>query len=169
MIISLRNQGRLREALAIAERIVRANGVDPVGFSTPQSLNAVSVAQVQFEMGHFSTAAESEFRQARISAVDGYSRVSLELGRTFVAEGRPRDAIEVFLAPLHGSLEASNYYLTQTDLHAALGDAFDRAGESDSALVHYRRVLSAWRGADPEFNQRIAAIRTRVAAIEGGR
>jgi len=255
-IISLRNQGRLREALAVAERIVRANGAEPIGFGAPQSLNAVSVAQVQFEMGHFRAAAaifdsianyawkstpdftskapgllarhriwmttqmatalasahdttrlamasdsvaawgprsaffrdralvhyvrgliaesrgqsadaESEFRQARVSPVDGYSRVSFELGKTLVAQGRPRDAIPVLQAPLHGSLEASNYYLTQTELHAALGDAFDRAGETDSALVHYRRVLSAWQNADPEFRQRVAGIRARVTAIAG--
>jgi serine/threonine-protein kinase len=257
-IISLRNQGRLREALAVAERMVRMTSSEPAGFSTPQALDAVAVGQIQFEMGHFKAAAatfdsitnydwksspgftseapgllarhhiwmttqmanalsgahdtvglaaaldsvsawaprsaffrdralghymsgliaqsrgrladaESEFRQAQVSPIDGYSRVSLELGNTLVAEGRPRAAIAVFTAPLHGSLEASNYYLTQTDLHAHLADAFDRAGERDSALVHYGRVLSAWQHADPSFATRVAAIRQRVNTLQAMR
>ena len=110
---------------------------------------------------------QSESFVALVSPIDGYSRVNLELGKLLIAAGRPRDAIAVLQAPLHGSLEASNYYLTQTDLHAILGDAFDRAGETDSALVHYRQVISAWRNADPQFRPRIAALQQRVRALGG--
>jgi len=46
-----------------------------------------------------------------------------------------------------------------------LGQAFDRASEPDSAVSHYRRVLAAWRNADPEFRPRVAAIRQRVRAL----
>jgi hypothetical protein len=95
--------------------------------------------------------------------------LNLELGKVLIAEGRPRDAIAVLQAPLHGSLEASNYYLTQTDLEAMLGQAFDRASEPDSAVSHYRRVLAAWRNADPEFRPRMAAIGQRVRALTAGR
>jgi DNA-binding SARP family transcriptional activator/tetratricopeptide (TPR) repeat protein len=254
LVISLRDQGRLREALAVAEQMVRGSSDEPPGFTTPRSLNEVGVAQVQFEMGHFrlaaaqfdsvsnykwqfspeftreapgllarhriwmtthvatslaaagdtaqlaaladsverwggrsayfrdrvlhhyirgllseargsKTDAEREFRSALLSPIDGYSRVNLELGKVLIAEGRPREAIAVLQAPLHGSLEASNYYLTQTDLHAILAEAFDRAGEPDSALVHYRRVLAAWHNADPEFRQRVTAVRQRMYAI----
>ncbi len=257
-IINLRYQGRLHEALAIAEQMVRTSAEEPPGFSTPRSLDAVAIAQVQFEMGHFelaaarfdsisnyewqfspgftseapglvarhriwmttqvatalaaahdttrlasladsialwsghsaffrdrvldryvrgllleargsNVAAEREFRGALVSPIDGYSRVNLELGRVLIAEGRPRDAIAVLQAPLHGSLEASNYYLTQTDLEAMLGDAFDRASEPDSAVKHYRRVLAAWRNADPDFRPRLAAIRQRVNALSTAR
>lgn len=254
LVISLRNQGRLREALGIAERLVRNGASEPASFSTPQSLNAVAVAQVQFEMGRFRRAAmlfdslanvawrfspafpgdasgllarhriwmtthvatalaaggdtaslapladslaawegksalfrdqvldhyvrglllaargrraqaAEQFRIALVSPIDGYSRVNLELGKMLIAQGRPREAIPVLQAPLHGWLEASNYYVTYTDLHALLGDAFDRAGEPDSALAHYRRVLAAWRNADPSFRPRAAWIRRRVQAL----
>ena len=257
LIISLRHQGRLHEALAIAEQMVSTSADEPPGFSTPRSLDALAVAQVNFEMGHFelaaaqfdsisnyewqsspgftreapgllarhriwmtthvatalaaahdttrlasladsvalwarqsaffrdrvlhhyvrgllleargnNVAAEREFRDAMVSPIDGYNGVNLELGKVLIAEGRPRDAIAVLQAPLHGSLEASNYYLTQTDLEAMLGQAFDRAGEPDSAVSHYRRVLAAWRNADPEFRPRMAAIRQRVRALTTG-
>jgi len=257
-VISLRNQGRLRDALAAARRMVTLGADAPVGFTAPRSLDAVAVAQVLFETGRFHTAAvlfdslarytwrgppgfareapglvarqriwmttqaatalaaahdtaslaavvdsltawgprsayfrdrvlhhyargllltargepaaaEREFRSALVSPVDGYNRVNLQLGRALLAEGRPRDAIPVLQAPLHGSLEASNYYLTQTALHAVLAQAFDQAGEPDSALAHYRTVLVAWRNADPEFAGRIAAIRRRVVVLGAGR
>ena len=111
--------------------------------------------------------AEREFRIALASPIDGYSRINLELGKVLISEGRPGDAIAVLRAPLHGSLEASDYYLTHSDLHAALGDAFDRADEPDSALVHYRLALAAWRHADPQFRLRIAAIQQRVHVLSG--
>jgi DNA-binding SARP family transcriptional activator/tetratricopeptide (TPR) repeat protein len=254
LVISLRNQGRLHDALAVAEQMVRTSAEEPPGFSTPRSLDALAIAQVHFEMGHFKLAAaqfdsissyewqlspgftreapglvarhriwmtthvatalaaahdtthlasladsvalwstqsaffrdraldhyvrgllleargaqndaEREFRSALVSPIDGYSRVNLELAKVLIARGRPRDAIAILQAPLHGSLEASNYYLTQTDLEATLADAFDRASEPDSALVQYRRVLAAWQGADPEFRPRVAAIQQRVRAL----
>ena len=257
LVISLRNQGRLRDALATAEQLVRNGSAEQPSFSTPTSLNAVAVAQVQFEMGHFRRAAalfdsigdydwnfspdfrreapglyarhriwfsmhvatslaaagdtarlapiadsiavwkrlsamardqvldhyvrgllleargqlpaaEQEFRRALDAPIDGYSRVNLQLARVLVAEGRAADAIPVLRAPLHGPIEASNYYLTGTDLHAALGDAFDRAGEPDSALAHYRYVLAAWHRADPEFRPRIDAIERRVRSLDQG-
>jgi DNA-binding SARP family transcriptional activator/tetratricopeptide (TPR) repeat protein len=258
LVISLRDQGRLREALAVADRMVKTSAEEPPGFSTPRSLDALATAQVNFEAGHFELAAaqfdsisnyewqfspgftreapgllarhriwmtthvatalaaahdtarlasladsialwsgqsaffrdrvldhyvrglllearganvdaEREYRSALISPIDGYSRVNLELGRVLIAEGRPRDAIAVLQAPLHGSLEASNYYLTQTDLEAMLGEAFDRASEPDSACAHYRRVLAAWRNADPEFRARVATIAQRMSALDATR
>ncbi len=255
MVISLRDQGRLRDALAAARSMVRTSAGQEPGFSTPQPLDAVAVAQVLFEMGryhesatlfdsianyrwerspdfpqvapgllarhrvwmttHVATAlaaagdtarlsaladtlelwgrqsalyrdralhhyvsglllsargrwadAERELRRALNDPTDGYSRVNLELGKALIAEGRPGEAIPVLRAPLHGPIEASNYYLTYTELHAALGAAFDRAGAADSAVAHYRRALSAWRDADPEFAPRIAQLRARVAALQ---
>jgi tetratricopeptide (TPR) repeat protein len=254
LVISLRNQGRLHDALAIAEQLVRNSRAVQPAFSTPTSLDAVAVAQVQFEMGHFRRAAalfdsigdydwnfspdfrreapglyarhriwmtmhvatshaaagdtaqlgsiadsigvwkrlsamsrdqlldhyvrglllrargqlpaaEQEFRHALDAPIDGYSRVNLQLASVLVAEGRPADAIPVLRAPLHGPIEAASYYLTGTDIHAELGDAFDRAGEPDSALAHYQYVLAAWRHADPEFRPRIDAIERRVRSL----
>jgi len=109
--------------------------------------------------------AEREWRAALVAPVDGYSRINYRLGALLVAEGRAREAIPVLEECLRGAVEASNYYLTGTDVHAMLGQAFDRAGEADSALVHYRRALAAWRNADPAFRPRIDSLARRVRAL----
>jgi len=254
LVISLRNQGRLGEALAAARRLVALTKDEPPGFNAPRPIDPVALGQVLFEMGryreaarlfetmadyawwespdfpraapglaarhriwmttHVATAlaaagdtarlpslidslttwgprsayvrdrtlhhyargllqlargdragAERELRAAFVSPVAGYSRINYQLGGLLVAEGRAREAIPVLEECLRGAVEASNYYLTGTDVHAMLGQAFDRAGEPDSALVHYRRALAAWRNADPAFRPRIDSIARRVRAL----
>ena len=256
LVISLRNQGRLHEALAAARRLVQDDATELPGFNTPRSLDAVSVAQVLFEMGryrqsaalfdsignyawrdapdfpdvapglvarhriwmltHVATAlaaagdtgqlpriidsltawktrsgfwrdhvldhyargllfsarglptdASAEFERALIDPVTGYSRVNLELATLLLARNQPRDAIPVLRAPLAGPIESTSYYTTLTEFHAMLGDAFDRAGEADSALAHYHYTLAAWTHADPQFRPRFLAIQRRVAALRG--
>jgi hypothetical protein len=73
----------------------------------------------------------------------------------------------VLRAPLAGPIESTNYYTTLTELHALLGEAFDRAGEADSALAHYDYTLAAWAHADPQFRPRVLLIQRRVAALRG--
>lgn len=256
LVISLRNQGRLGEALAAARHLVRITQDEPPGFNSPRTTDAVAVGEVLFEMGRYRAAAqvfdtiatypwrepadfptiapglvarhriwmathaatalaaagdtdrlaslidslavwgprsaffrdralhhyargllfaargergsaERELRAALVAPIDGYSRINYELGALLIADGRARDAIPILQAPLHGAVEASNYYLTDTDVHAMLGQAFDRAGEADSALVHYRMALAAWQNADPEFHARRAVIAERVRVLEG--
>jgi serine/threonine protein kinase/Flp pilus assembly protein TadD len=94
-----------------------------------------------------------------------YSRTSLELGRTLLSLDRPHDAIAVLRPALRGPLEAAFFYATHTELHEALGRAFDAVGETDSARVHFGRVLAAWQDADPEFHDRRDEVRGRLAAL----
>lgn len=253
-VISLRDQGRLREALAAAQQMVQTTKGQPPALTTPRPIDALAVAQVLFELGryresaalfdtianyewqsspefprvapglaarhriwmttHEATAlaaagdtarvariadsleawaprsayfrdrvlfhyargllsaargqlgnAEHEYRTALVTPIDGYSRINLELGKTLMAENRPRDAIPILEAPLHGTVESSNYYLPYTQLRAMVGLAFDRAGQPDSAIAYYRQVLTAWRAADPELRPQIDAIAQRVRAL----
>ncbi|HKV52291.1 MAG TPA: tetratricopeptide repeat protein, partial [Gemmatimonadaceae bacterium] len=255
LVISLRNQGRLGEALGAAQRLVALTNDGPPGFFAPRTTEAVAKGQVLFEMGRYREAAqlfdtiadyawrespdfvraapglvarhriwmtthaatalaaagdtaalpslidslttwgprsayvrdralhhyvrgllltargdragaEREMRAALVSPVNGYSRINYELGGLLLADGRASEAIPLLQAALHGAVESSNYYLIGTDAHARLGQAFDRAGEADSALVHYRRALAAWRNADPAFRARIAVIAQRVRALD---
>ena len=55
-----------------------------------------------------------------------------------------------------GEIDASNLYITRTDLHELLAQAFDAAGHRDSAAAHYKAVLTAWRRADPVYQGRRA-------------
>ncbi len=67
--------------------------------------------------------AEAEFRQAIYSPTGGYTRTNLELGRTLLGLGRPQEAIAILAPALRGALEASNLYVTHTELHELLAQA----------------------------------------------
>jgi DNA-binding SARP family transcriptional activator/tetratricopeptide (TPR) repeat protein len=110
--------------------------------------------------------AEAAFRHALYSPTAGYTRTSLELGRTLLELGRPREAIAVVGPALRGPLEASNLYVTHTELHELLARAHDAGGQPDSASAHYRWVVNAWRNADPMFRGRLEAARQRLAALQ---
>jgi DNA-binding SARP family transcriptional activator/TolB-like protein len=89
------------------------------------------------------------FQRAIFSPTGGYTRSSYELGRLLVEAGRPAEAVQVLRPILHGGLQASNLYLTRTDVRVLLGRAFEAAGQADSAAAHYRRAIASWKEADP--------------------
>ena len=95
-----------------------------------------------------------EFRAAVHSPNFGFTRVNYELGRALLRLGRPTEAVETLQSSLRGEIDASNLYITRTDLHELLAQAFAAAGQPDSAAVHYRAVVSAWRQADPMYQPR---------------
>jgi tetratricopeptide (TPR) repeat protein len=101
------------------------------------------------------------FRSAQISPYD-FPRNNLELGRALLRAARPAEAVPVLQAGVRGEMNAGGLYATKTELHELLGEAFDAAGQPDSAVVHYRWVLNAWRSADRQFATRIARIRKRL-------
>ena len=110
--------------------------------------------------------AERELRAAIYSPNMGYTRTNLELGRVLLERHRPREAIAILAPALRGPLDASNLYVTHTELHELLAGAYDAAGETDSAAVHYRWVVNAWRNADAMFHARLDAARRRLAALQ---
>ena len=81
---------------------------------------------------------------------------------------RPAEAVAVLQPALRGGVEASNLYVTRTDLHEALGQAWEalgtRAGR-DSAVAHYRIVARALASGDPSAAVRAAGARDRLAAL----
>jgi len=109
--------------------------------------------------------AVTEFRRAVFSPTYGYTRTNLELARGLMAVGRPGEAIAVLQPALRGPLDASNLYVTHTELHEMLARAFEAAGQRDSAISHYRWVVAAWRHADPEFRPRVEAARAHLTQL----
>jgi DNA-binding SARP family transcriptional activator/tetratricopeptide (TPR) repeat protein len=109
-----------------------------------------------------------EFRQAIVSPSLGFTRVNFELGRALLRLHRPAEAIAAVQPALRGEIDASNLYITRTELHEVLADAFDRARRTDSAAVHYRAVVRAWEHADPEFQARRGRAEQRLAILERG-
>jgi DNA-binding SARP family transcriptional activator len=97
-----------------------------------------------------------EFRAAMHSPNLGFTRVNYELGRALLRLGRANEAVSALQPSLRGEIDASNLYVTRTDLHELLAQAFDAAGQRDSAALHYRAVATAWRRADPTYQGRRA-------------
>jgi DNA-binding SARP family transcriptional activator/tetratricopeptide (TPR) repeat protein len=116
------------------------------------------------ELGQGELAAAA-FRRAMYSTTHGYTRTNLELARVLLELGRPREAVPVLQPAFRGPTEASNLYVTRTELHTLLGRAWEAAGEPDSAATHYRQVLHAWRDADSALHTRRDSVRTRLHSL----
>jgi tetratricopeptide (TPR) repeat protein len=106
--------------------------------------------------------AAEQYRRSVFSWTEGYTRVNYALAQTLLQLHRSREAIAALQPAFRGSLEAANLYITRTELHELLAQAFDSAGERDSALVHWRAVESAWRNADPDFRARWEVARRHL-------
>jgi len=98
--------------------------------------------------------AAREFQAAIHSPTMGFTRVNYELARCLIQLGRPKEAIAALQPALRGDIDAGALYVTHTELHETLAQAFDRAQMADSAAVHYRAVTRAWARADREFGPR---------------
>lgn len=108
-------------------------------------------------------AAAAELREAIHSPTNGLTRINYELGRTLLRLGRPAEAVPVVRSALHGGIDGSNLYMTRTDLHELLAQAFERLGNRDSTAVHYRAVVKAWEHADPLYHARRDRARAWLA------
>jgi len=104
-----------------------------------------------------------EFQEAIYSPTLGFTRVNLELGRALMRQNRAREAAAVVAPALRGEVDAANLYVTRTELHELLAEAYDRAGVRDSAAVHYRAVVRAWANADEAFHVRRDVARAWLA------
>jgi tetratricopeptide (TPR) repeat protein len=109
-----------------------------------------------------------ELRRAIYSPTIGYTRVNYELGKLLIRLRRPREAIATLQPSLRGGLEASNLYVTRSDLHELLGQAWEQERRGDSATVHYSAAANAWSNADASFHARRAMILDRLARLERG-
>ncbi len=101
-------------------------------------------------------------RAAIHSPSHGFTRVNYELGKALLRLNRPAEAIPIVRSALHGDIDGSNLYVTRTDLHEVLAQAFDQIGSRDSAAFHYRAVASAWKRADARYNARREVARARL-------
>jgi hypothetical protein len=112
---------------------------------------------------HEDEAALREFRAAIHSPTFGYTRINYELAQSALALKRPREAIPIVQAALHGGIEGAGFYITRTELHEMLARLFDANHQQDSAAAHYAVVERAWRSADPFLKPRYEAARQWLA------
>lgn len=106
------------------------------------------------------------YRAAAFSPSLGFTRVHYALGRSLLRLGRPAEAVEALQPALRGEVDASNLYVTRTELHELLAQAFAEAGQTDSAAVHYRAVVKAWARADSAFHARRSTAQHWLARYE---
>ena len=151
-------------ALAALADTVRAWGLKS-GFGRDRHLHYY-LAGLLWSAREQADSATAAFALATLSETDGFSRLNLERARALIAVGRPQDAIPVLRHSLAGPLEAGNFYATPTEIEEELAKAYEVAGRPDSAAVYYRYVAAAWRGADPQFQPRVARARARILADE---
>jgi len=107
--------------------------------------------------------AAREFQAAIHSPTMGFTRVNYELARCLIRVGRPQEAIAALQSALRGDLDAGALYVTHTELHELLAQAFDSARMTDSAATHYRALTKAWQRADREFWPRRDAAQSWLA------
>ena len=102
------------------------------------------------------------FQRSLFSLTDGYTRTNLMMARSLLELRRPAEAIAVLRPAIHGGVDGSNTYTSRTELHEAMAESFEQAGQADSARFHWRAVESAWRQADPQFRQRYLTARGKA-------
>ena len=143
---------------------------------TAQSLGAASGYGRDLKLHHYvrglvlaarhdDERAAAEFQQSIDSRNFGHTRANYELGRALMRLGRPAEAIAAVQPALRGSLEASNLYVSRTELHELLAQAWDAANGRDSAVAHYRVVADWWKRPDPVLQPRRARAEERLSAL----
>ena len=117
----------------------------------------------------FSYEAAQAFEKALTSLSDGFSRTNYELAAIWLRLKRPKDAIPILQAAIRGSFEGGNLYVTRTELHERLAEAWEAAGRKDSAAVHYREVVRAWEKADSLLIPRRAGAARALTRLTASR
>ena len=111
-------------------------------------------------------AAADELRRAIYSLNMGYTRTNMALASVLMHQRKWPEAIAVLQPVLRGPLEASNYYVTRTEVHDQLAQAWDSVSgpaARDSAATHYAAVAKSWARADPMFADRVARAKARMS------
>ncbi|MEZ4589289.1 MAG: BTAD domain-containing putative transcriptional regulator [Gemmatimonadales bacterium] len=149
--------------LGLAGRLAdSAEAIGPVSlFGRDRLLHFFSRGLVAQAAGDHLTAVDL-FRRSVFSWTFGYTRANYELARSLLALERPREAIAPLRAALRGGWDGGNLYVTRTELHELLAQAFVALGDRDSAASHYAVVERSWRGADPPLAARYRAARDFV-------
>jgi tetratricopeptide (TPR) repeat protein len=149
---------------AIADTLQRLGAIS--GYGRNQRLHHYVRGLLWKARGNEEEAA-AEFRAAISSPNLGFTRINYELGKALLSLQRPVEAVAILQPALRGDLDASNLYVTRTEIHELLAMAWERAGRADSAGAHWGAVEGAWRHADPQFRARYEFARARLATGAG--
>jgi tetratricopeptide (TPR) repeat protein len=109
--------------------------------------------------------AATAFRSSIISPNMGYTRANYALAGELLVLNRPGEAVGTLQSALRGGFEESGIFLTHTDVAERLAQAFEAAGQHDSAAVYYARVVRDWENADAPFTPRLNQARGRMVRL----
>jgi tetratricopeptide (TPR) repeat protein len=96
----------------------------------------------------------SEFRTAITARNSGYTRINYQLAGSLMRLKRPREAVPELQVVTRSMFEGAALYLSHTEAHERLAQAWEATGQKDSAAAHYRLVARLWENADPGFTPR---------------
>jgi predicted Zn-dependent protease len=110
----------------------------------------------------------AEFRRGILAATIDLP-AQHQLARALLRLGRACEAAAALRPLMDARLLSIANTTTPTELQELLAQAWDAAGEPDSALVHYAAVAESWQHADPVLRSRVDAVRARMAALQSAR
>jgi DNA-binding SARP family transcriptional activator/thioredoxin-like negative regulator of GroEL len=109
--------------------------------------------------------AVTAFRSSIVSPNMGYTRANYALAGELLVLNQPGEAVRTLQSVLRGGFEGSGIYVTRTDVAERLAQAFEAAGQHDSAAVYYARVARDWENADTPFTPRLYQARGKVVRM----
>lgn len=111
--------------------------------------------------------AERTLRASLTSLSEGFTRENADLAALLIDRHRAAEAIPLVRLALQGPMEASNAYITRTELQALLARAFAQAGQAYSAAVYRtaarRRGIAILAGRGPSVRTGAIPRLTSVA------
>jgi DNA-binding SARP family transcriptional activator/TolB-like protein len=110
-------------------------------------------------------AAVEELRVANRSPTMGFTRANADRARALLRLGRAADAVRALQPTLRGGIDGSNLYISRTELHELLAQAWQVAGGRDSAVAHYGIVAKTWAAGDAVYRARATAAASRAAMV----
>ncbi|MEJ2184816.1 MAG: AAA family ATPase [Gemmatimonadota bacterium] len=110
--------------------------------------------------------AAAEFKAAIVSESQGYTRTNYQLAKVLLRLGRPDEAIAQLLPVFGAPIDASNYYLSRTDVYTLLGKAEQAAGHRAMAIHYDEEAARAWRRGDPPFRARRDSVLARLRVLQ---
>jgi tetratricopeptide (TPR) repeat protein len=148
-----------RRALAGFERDQAPTARDPAGRRAYYSAH-VALAERRWD------AAVGLLREADTRTSMDQRHAMAQIGRAYDLAGRPDSAMayyEKFLGTRDGQPDEDSRWRART--HHWLGELYEAQGKTRQAIEQYARFVELWADADPELQQQVSEVRSRLERL----